>query len=168
MRDWQSPEASVACRLNLVSVIHCLPDKMMANQLCHRIILRFVGLVYKFVDQAKYQKTRKQDYRARAAMTPALSQYSTGSSQSSAIDLTADDDYMSQGLILTPITSAAPSRPTSSHIPDHSQHQPPPAIFSQELASYGPTPFPQSRLPVLPDYVSPTVSIIPFSSFCAR
>jgi hypothetical protein len=136
-----------------------------------RITLRFVSLVYKFVEQMKNPRSKKQAARTRLANSPALSRCSIGSSQSELIDLTGDlndltandDSYMQQGLILTPAPSAPTSRPTSSHA-DHSS-QPPHAhqVVDQTTATGSPAP-PMSPavLPTPPAYSPPVVSCAPF------
>jgi hypothetical protein len=118
-----------------------------------RLVLRFVGLLYKIVDQEKYRdpnRTLKRQLRRAAARDQPIN----GSSQSLPIDLTSDDDGI-RGAVrsLTPNTSLCSSRPTSSHT-SVSQHW----VSGMDLDDQNS--LHMARL-ALPAYKSPAVSDIP-------
>lgn len=132
-----------------------------------RITLRFVSLVYRFVEQMKNPRSKKQAARAPLANSPAPSQSSMASSRGKLIDLTGDpidltaddDDHMQQRLILTPASSAPSSRPTSSHADMSSQPQYLQQVTEQTTATGSTAPLmPQSLSPTPPAYSPPSVS----------
>lgn len=125
------------------------------------ITLRFVSLIYRFVEQMKGLKTKKHAARTRLANSPAPSRCSMDSSQGELFDptghttdLTAkDDNLLQQSLVLTPRSSAPNSRPASSHT-DKSNHP----QFSQHATEHNTanastaSPMSQSLLPTPSPY----------------